>query len=266
MKTFFASKMLCIGLVVTMLSVGCSPAEKPTEPKTLTVAISPDIPPYVLDKATSGLEVDLMKIAFSEYELSFVQLPYEELEKAVPEKKAEVSAGVRQEHENQFDSNDFIGFSNVAIAKKSANIKIEKIADLAPYEVLTWQNAYLDLGGEFEKMYAPAGPDRAKYKEVADQKIQVEDFWKSDNAVIVIDQNIFNHFSESLGHSLDDVQVFDLFPAVTNFKVAFADEKLCIEFNNRIRQLCKNGEYQKLLDKYQVQLPETPCDEAKGEN
>ncbi|PQO41587.1 substrate-binding periplasmic protein [Blastopirellula marina] len=269
-KSLFPFWFLACGLLTGLISLGCVSDEatlaESTDENTLTIAISPDIPPYILDNASNGLEVDLMQLAFPDYDLNFVQLPYEELETAIPEKKADVSVGVRQEREGQYDSIDFIAFSNVAIAKKSADIELKKIADLGGYEVMTWQNAYLELGDGFRTMFAPGGVDHANYKEVADQQEQVADFWQADKAVIVIDQNIFNQFSQTLGYSLDDVVVFDLFPAVTNFKVAFADELLCNEFNNRIRQLCLNGDYQKLLDKYGVQLPKTPCDQPDEDN
>ncbi|WP_233216605.1 substrate-binding periplasmic protein [Blastopirellula marina] len=270
MKISFPFLFLACVLIAGLMSLGCVSDEATlagsTEEKTLTIAISPDIPPYILDDATSGLEVDLMQLAFPEYELNFVQLPYEDLETAIPEKKADVSVGVRQEREGEFDSIDFIAFSNVAIVKKSAGIELKRIADLGGYQVLTWQNAYLELGDGFRTMFAPGGVDHANYKEVADQQEQVADFWQADKAVIVIDQNIFNQFSQSLGYSLDDVVVFDLFPAVTNFKIAFADELLCNQFGNRLRQLCMNGDYQKLLDKYGVQLPKTPCDQPDEDN
>ncbi|PQO26899.1 amino acid ABC transporter [Blastopirellula marina] len=269
-KISFPFLFLACVLIAGLMSLGCVSDEATlagsTEEKTLTIAISPDIPPYILDDATSGLEVDLMQLAFPEYELNFVQLPYEDLETAIPEKKADVSVGVRQEREGEFDSIDFIAFSNVAIVKKSAGIELKRIADLGGYQVLTWQNAYLELGDGFRTMFAPGGVDHANYKEVADQQEQVADFWQADKAVIVIDQNIFNQFSQSLGYSLDDVVVFDLFPAVTNFKIAFADELLCNQFGNRLRQLCMNGDYQKLLDKYGVQLPKTPCDQPDEDN
>lgn len=262
MKSFYALPML----VVVFLAPGCQPSPQPTSEfdarKELIVAISPDIPPYVLNGASSGLEVELMQLALSKYELSFVQLPYAKLETAVPHQKADVSVGVRETNPGEFDSIDFIGFSNVAIAKKTADAKIEKVADLGGHPVLTWQKADQELGAEFQKMFGPSGPDRANYHEVADQRQQVEEFWKSDDAVIVIDKNIFNHFSEQLGHSLEDVQVFKIFPGVTNFKVAFADESLCAKFNQHIHELCQSGEYSKLLQKYSVELPETPCDKA----
>ncbi|TWT29426.1 substrate-binding periplasmic protein [Blastopirellula retiformator] len=251
-------------LVVIFQTVGCQPSPQSTSEfdarKELVVAISPDIPPYVLDGATTGLEVELMQLALSQYELSFVQLPYGELETAVPNNKADVSVGVREANGGEFDSIDFIGFSNVAIAKKTADAKIEKVADLGGHPMLTWQKADQELGDKFQAMFGPGGPNRANYQEIADQRQQVEEFWKSDDAVIVIDENIFNHFSQDLGHSLTDMQVFKIFPDVTNFKVAFANESLCAEFNDRIHELCQTGQYAKLLKKYAVELPATPCD------
>ena len=44
--------------------------------------------------------------------------------------------------------------------------------------MLTWGNAYLELGGEFEALFSPQSPQRKNYVEVADQKEQVRRFWE----------------------------------------------------------------------------------------
>ena len=231
-----------------------------TAPK-LTVAISPDLPPYVLKKADGGLEVDLLRQALPDHTLHFIQMPYAELQTAVPSKRADVSVGVQQfSNDGVFYSDDFVTFENAAIAKKAAGLKIDSIADLANHKVLTWQDAYLELGPEFKRIFSPDSPNRRNYVEVGDQTEQVRMFWSARSDIIVIDRNIFNYISKQLKHSSSDVVYHSLFPPVTNFKVGFRDAALRDVFNRGLVRLCKSGSYAKVLERYKIELPHTICD------
>lgn len=231
------------------------------EDATLTVAISTDLPPYVIDQATRGIEVDILQKALPDQTLRFIQMPYEELQSAVPSQRADASAGVQQfSDDGVFYSNEFVTFENAAIAKKSAGLNIGSIADLADHKVLAWQDAYLELGPEFEHLFSPDSPQRKNYLEVGDQREQVRMFWDAETDVIVIDRTIFNYFSAELGHSTDQADFHSLFPPVTNFKVGFKDAALRDAFNQSLLGLCESGDYREVLKRYQVDLPRTICD------
>lgn len=49
---------------------------------------------------------------------------------------------------------------------------------------------------------------------------QVRRFWQAEEAVVVIDRAIFAAFSRELGHEPSEAVFSDLFPPVTNFRVA----------------------------------------------
>ncbi len=226
-----------------------------------TVAISLDIPPYVMDKATTGLEVDIMRGALAEDALTFTQMPYADLQTAVQKGRADVSVAVRQNgDETVFYSDPFITFENVAASKKNDNLKIDDIDDLAGHQVLTWQGADRELGADFERVFAPDSPDRANYVEVPNQENQVRLFWERQGSVAVIDRSIFVYFTKALGHSMDEVTLHHLFPPVTDFRAAFKDSKLRDTFNLRLAELCRTGEYEALLERYDVILQKTVCD------
>ncbi|WP_339733257.1 transporter substrate-binding domain-containing protein [uncultured Gimesia sp.] len=233
-------------------------SEKPQ----LTVAISVDIAPYVMKNAKTGIEVDIATQALPGYQLNFIQMPYEKLQSAVAENQADVALGVQKfkDVEGIFYSEDFIDFVNSAITKKSAGLKIEKVADLADYKVLTWQDAYLELGPEFKKLFSPDSPNRKNYVEVADQSDQVKQFWDAKADVIVIDRSIFNAISQSTGHQLSEVEYHALFPETTYFKANFEEPDVRDAFNAGLKKLCQSGEYAKLLKKYNIDLPSTICD------
>jgi polar amino acid transport system substrate-binding protein len=229
--------------------------------QSLTVAVSLDIPPYVMANATRGAEVDIMRQALPDYKLKWLQMDYQALEFAVSDKKADVAMSVQTQKENVYYSADYIGFVNFAISKKVDRLKIQNVADLKGRLVLTWQDAWTELGDAFEKQYAPGSVERINYIEIADQEQQVRRFWEGTGKVIVIDRSIFDYFSEQMGHALDEVEYHPLFPKVTTFKVGFADAAVRDKFNARLKKLCESGEYGQLLKRYRMPDVADVCSE-----
>jgi polar amino acid transport system substrate-binding protein len=220
--------------------------------KPLIVAVSLDIPPYVMEDATKGVEVDLIRRALPDQILKLIQLDYSALEPAVSDKKADVAMSVREHREGEFYSADYIGFANSAISKKADKLKITNVADLKGHPILTWQDAWTELGDAFKAQYAPGSAERTHNIEVANQAEQVRRFWEGNGKVIVIDRSIFDYFSQQQGHSLVAVEYHDLFPQVTTFKVGFANATVRDEFNAQLKKLCQSGQYSRLLDRYHV--------------
>ncbi len=213
-----------------------------------------------MEKATKGLEVDILRRALADYSLHFTQLSNKELQTAVQEGRADVAATVQPEDGGVFYSRDFLTFANYAISKKADGLKIDHVADLKNHQVLTWQNAYLELGDEFEGLFSPGSPQRKNYVEVADQREQVRMFWQGTGDIIVIDRSIFSYFSKEMGHSISEVDLHSPFPAVTNFKVSFKEAAVRDSFDQGLRKLCQSGAYAELLDHYGIVLQSTVCD------
>ncbi len=226
----------------------------------LVVAISLDIPPYVMDNANTGLEVEIVRRALAHRTLRFIQLPYDELQTAVERKRVDVSVGVQIADEGAFYSNDFITFANYAISQKADGFRIDRIADLKNHRVLAWLDAYLELGDEFERLFSPESSHLTNYREVADQSEQVKMFWQGKGNVIVIDRSIFSHFTKAMGLSMRGVSLHPLFPPVTNFKVSFRDRAVRDRFNQGLITLCQDRVYRELLNRYHVELLRTVCD------
>ncbi len=204
--------------------------------------------------------MDIVRRALADPTLPFVQMPYADLQTAVPEGRADVSVAVRQNgDETVFYSEPFITFENVAVSKKADNLRIEDITDLGDHQVLTWQGADRELGDAFERLFAPDSPHHANYVEVPNQKDQVRLFWERDGAVAVIDRSIFTYFIKAMGRSMDAVTPHHLFPPVTDFRVAFKDRDLRDTFDRRLAELCRTGEYQALLERYDVIVGKTVC-------
>ncbi|MGF1681682.1 substrate-binding periplasmic protein [Photobacterium minamisatsumaniensis] len=237
-------------------------AEKPT----LNVAVSTDMPPYVTDSATQGFQIDVVTNALDEYSINFLQMPFAQLQTAVQQGKADVAMSVLVDDSDVFYSNHYITFANFAISKKSDNAQIESVGDLKDHRVLTWQNAYLDLGADFEKLFSLDSPQRKNYIEFADQADQVKQFWLDTGSIAVIDRSIFNFFSKELGKSMDEVVLHSLFPPVTHFKASFKNQEVRDNFNYQLDRMCRDGRYNALLDRYGIALQATICDIGEDVN
>jgi polar amino acid transport system substrate-binding protein len=227
----------------------------------LTVAIALDIPPYVMENAAEGLEVEIVRRALADYSVQFVPMPNSEVDTAVQQGLADVAVTVLGFDDSVFYSNDYIAFANTTISKQTDGLGINSIADLKNHRVLAWQGAYSDLGGEFEQLFAPGAPQHENYVEFANQEDQVRTFWQGEGSVAVIDRSIFRYFSEAMGHSMSEVDLHSMFPPVTDFKVGFKDAAVRDSFNQGLAELCQSGEYAALLDRYSVVLDKSICDQ-----
>ncbi|WP_083651706.1 substrate-binding periplasmic protein [Photobacterium proteolyticum] len=248
-----------IKLLAISISIVFGPQSLAAKPP-LSVAISVDMPPYVINQAISGLQVDIIKLALDDYDVRFVQMPFGEIQTAVQKGIADVGVGVLEDDSGVFYSDHFITFANVAVSKKASSKKIEQVADLKDHLVLTWQNAYLELGDAFEQLYSPQSPERENYIEVADQADQVRIFWQGNNRIAVIDRSIFIYFTKALGYVADDATFHYVFPSVTSFQASFKEAKVRDSFNQALGKLCQSGEYNKLLSRYEVKLKSTVCE------
>lgn len=242
---------------LVVLSLAVSPMLSAEDKPRLSVAISLDIPPYVMAGASKGL--DLVREALPEYQLQFRQLPYGALQNAVAEKQADISVGVRASDDAMYYSDNFVTFVNYAITRAGDRYEINSIEALKGHSILTWQGAWRVLGDAFQALFGPSGMERSKYIEVADQAEQVRLFWKGRADVIVIDRSIFNHFTRAQGYSPDEAKLHGVFPPVTNYRVAFGDASLRDQFNRGLQALCANGRYQALLVRYRVELEQSVC-------
>lgn len=227
----------------------------------LVVGIAPDIPPYIMQHASGGLEVEIVRAALPGFSLRFVQMPYDDLETAIQEGRADVAVGVRETGGDGIYSHDFIAFHNYAVTRRESGLTIHDVDDLAGHEVLTWEGACLELGDEFKQLFSPGAPQRDHYTEFAEQIDQVRAFWQATDGIAVIDGAIFTWFSRELGHSDDEFVFHAIFPPATTFKVGFRDTVTRDVFNRTLVALCLGGEYAELLDRYpRVEAPNAVCD------
>jgi polar amino acid transport system substrate-binding protein len=226
--------------------------------KALVIGFSYNIPPFVMDNGTKGLEIDIVKEAFKHKGHTFkvVQLSYKRLQIAVLKMGLDGAAAVRKTDDKTFYSDNFIAFRNFAITKKKAGLIINKISDLKDKNIYAWQNAYKDLGEEFKTLFSPqvTALYRKKYKEVPVQMNQVKAFWQGrGDRVIVIDEAIFKWFTKQLSTEIDtrdELVYHKIFQSDTKFQVNFKEVKIRDDFNEGLKYIKEKGIYQKILIRY----------------
>ncbi|WP_444921475.1 substrate-binding periplasmic protein [Microbulbifer sp. CnH-101-G] len=232
--------------VILLFSAPCTTA------KELKVAISEDAPPYVMDHAKSGLEIEVISQSLSGYSIAFAQMGWGEIQGAIDRGIADAEANVHEASKNLFYSKDYIAFINYAISKKKDNITINSVSDLAGHPIITWQGAHRDLGPEFQALFSPGSPTSHNYIELQSSQEQVEKFWQEEGAIIVIDISIFSYLSKQSGHSLEAVSLHNFKMPTTKFKMAFKKEEDRNTFDLGLSKLCSSGAYRELLRKYGV--------------
>lgn len=228
-----------------------------TRAEELVIAFSLNTPPYVMDEAKSGIGPEIVRAALKPKGYTFTtrQMSYRKLADAVVKKGVDAATMVIKMDNGTYYSDKYITFRNCAITKKSSDIKIDTIADLKGKSIVAWENAYEVLGPEFQALFSPSvrAPYRKKYMEIADQKEQVEMFWKGEAEVIVIDESVMRYFTKELAGKIDVSQALDyhkIFPPKTHYRISFKSRQVRDDFNAGLEEIRLNGVEQEIYDKY----------------
>ena len=133
---------LCFVLVASTSAKLCA--------EELVIAVALDMPPFVMDKGRAGIEIEIMRAAldYSGHTFQTRQFSIRQLADAVAEKGVDAAATVLKKDDRTYYSDNYVKFENFAFTRKSAGIKIDRIADLKGKSIVAWENAYEDLGPE----------------------------------------------------------------------------------------------------------------------
>lgn len=150
-----------------------------------------------------------------------------------------------------FYSVDFMQYHNAVFALNKNHYGIKKMAELADYHSIAFQNANKYLGEAFGQVTARAGK---KYSEMADQKQQVYMLFKGRTDIVIMDRHIFRFYRNQLisENKIDASSGFDMFELFepTKYQCAFKDKSARDDFNEGMAYLKKNGRYKKIYDEY----------------
>ncbi len=225
----------------------------------LRVGFGQDKPPFVIGRTKTGLEIDIFReaLAYKGHSMEVRHMPNKRLQIALlSEQSIDAVATVRQvPGDGLFFVDEFIYFDNYAISKVEDNLEINGVSDLIGLRVVTWQNAYRDLGPEFESIFKPSPPEGYKnlYTEHASQEGQNLMFWGDRAEVIVIDKTIFGWYRQQLSDVTDttpEVTFHNIFSGRTYYQAAFKSEELARDFEEGLKYLKVTGRYAQLYSEY----------------
>ncbi|MFN4163292.1 MAG: substrate-binding periplasmic protein [Ferrovibrio sp.] len=140
-------------------------------------------------------------------------------------------------------------YRNTAFALSGRNLPLQAVADLAGYDVMAFQNAHRILGGAMADVQAR----NSRYREVANQILQVRALFSGRTDVVIMDRRIFRHLMHSPEIGVDTsaaLQEFALFPP-TEYSVAFRRAELCATFDRGLETIRRNGSYDQILRRWE---------------
>jgi len=149
-------------------------------------------------------------------------------------------------------TNPVFAYSDVAISKKSQQIAVKNIEDLAKFKVVSYQRATTLLGTR----YKDAVTKNKHYTEVAQPEDQAKLLSSGLVDVSIGDKYIFLHSLQQWSkgtQSANDYVIHPIFPAVAS-SIGFNDQQHCDEFNHALAQFKESGEYQAVYDKHLKRL------------
>lgn len=211
-------------------------------------------PPYVLqqsDGSLTGLEYELVIAAAQAGGLElrpeigpFGRLP-EDFRRGMGQAFVPASADMQLPG---CLSDTLLVYRNVAFSLRQRRLPIASIADLARHDVLAFQNAHDVLGPEVAAMRA----DNPRYREIANQMLQVRALFSGRTDVAVADRRIFRYLMRSPETGFDpvpEVTEHDLFPP-TPYAVAFRDASHCRAFNAGLARIRRDGRFDAILRRW----------------
>ncbi|MBY0574819.1 MAG: transporter substrate-binding domain-containing protein [Undibacterium sp.] len=226
----------------------------------LVVAIATDRPPYSFREngIDVGIEVDLVRTIMSAngHSVRFINLPKVRMLKALNDKVIDIATTVTPSNEvNLFFSDTYLEFQNMVISKASRGIQIKDIGQLKLYSFVIWQTGWKSLGTQFEADNTPDvhGLFPKNYIEAPNQLSQSKMFWADRVQLIIVDKTIFEYHKKILGAQFDTsipLTYHDLIKTKTSYSVAFSQAQLRDQFNEGLKKIRANGDYQKIVNAY----------------
>ncbi|WP_108652614.1 substrate-binding periplasmic protein [Dongshaea marina] len=219
--------------------------------KSLTLATSFSIPPYILRQSDSGVQLEIVREALAQHGHEIENIIYasnKRVQRLLSLKLVDMIINAPPGIEKAFYSDNIIDYQNVAITLKSAGIKLEHIDDLARFRVVAFQNARQFFGKKFAKM----AEENKKYSEVINQVVQVDQLYRGVADVAISDKWIFLYYRKQLSHKMALQQPLTFHPIFPDSArpAAFYQEALRNDFNLGLEKLRSSGRYQELLESY----------------
>ncbi len=232
----------------------------PLRAEILVVGCNGYIPPYVIQQNDRGIILDILRAALSSqgYQLKISYGNNTDNVHAFNEGMLDVAciSNVNASPEAYFSSQPLLEMQNLAVILDTPEVTINSVADLSRYRVSAFNNATHLLTAP----YAAAVSRSPQYTEYSDQSRQVASLFSHQSDVLILDQTIFRYYLSQLRRlSPNDTRLHSqyrfrrLFDSYYYY-IAFHSEAVRNAFDEGLRIIRENGDYQHIMESYQKLL------------
>jgi polar amino acid transport system substrate-binding protein len=204
-----------------------------------------------MDENGSGIQLDIIRQALLSQNVS-TQFTHVPLARSILNyRRSNVDAvslvPSNFKHQQMFISEPYITYQNVAVSLTEREIDLKDVEDLVGLNVAAFQKAGQFLGDKFSNRVTTS----SGYREIADQRKQIDMLYTGQTEVIILDVNIFNHFINSHDEDIYDnaFKIHYIFEKKA-YSAGFKSEVLKNKFEKGISLIRNNGEYQEIIKRY----------------
>jgi polar amino acid transport system substrate-binding protein len=242
--------ILCLLCTLFLLA---SPAASSAGQRVVTIFFTTLSLPYADETINAGFEVDLARAVFARRGITVqaVFMPKDRAAERLAAGKAQGMVPVRVDRAEDmlFESRPYVAYQNVYLHHAHSPCTVRKLEDIFKGHLVAFHMAGKYLGQDFVRL-ASASPS---YEELVDQNAQVRRFLIRKDCSIVIDQNIYEHLVTRLNLTgeVGDVCLHSFFHNPQRTFV-FVSNELRQLFNEGLREVMRDGTYQRLVNIYGI--------------
>lgn len=250
------SVQLGLLLSVFLLSAQFAHAQ---EKQQLEIGVSFSIPPWVIQGTDSGIELDLLRLAFENtpYSPKPVYLPFAIVHSKFDNGQLDGFINAKPNpYKSGYLSDTVVTFENVAISLASNQYPEDlTVQFLGDKQVVAFQKARQLLGGDFSEM----AQNNDDYQEIAKQALQLNLLFVRNIDFIVMDKSIFGYFWKAAsenksykqaGYRYDKAVTFHHLFEPSHYAYRFKEEAVRDAFNAGLAKIRENGQYDEVLKRY----------------
>jgi len=210
-----------------------------------------DKAPFIFNDATKGVQIELIRQAFAinDVDVKFTPLPLGRNITGYQRWNVQgiITLPSDYSYPGMSVSKPYIIYQNVAVSLARNNFAIKDVADLSGKSVASFQKAKKFLGSKFKEVVNYS----LDYREVADQRKQLEMLFAGQTEVIVLDINIFKYFMRNQAQALyrKPYTLHYIFKERA-YSAGFKSEQYRDMFDLAILDLKQSGDYNRLFEKY----------------
>ena len=222
---------------------------------TIRLATRPNLPPYIDESATSGIEVDLVKAILNKAgkTVEFVQMDRFAMISEFEQNKVD---GTLTQSVSATDhgciTDWYIVHQNVGFTLRNKKHSLKSLAGLADMAVVSFDNAKIFLGEPYTSVVA----SNPRYKEIAPQSSHINLLYSGEFDVIFGDEWIIRQAQRQHFEKTGEYQELEIHQIMspTLYSARFQDQAICDQFDAALISLRRSGTYDQIVDDYHQRI------------